>query len=211
MPDDAPETTDLVRTSDPYEQEFMGAGELVLHRDKVANSGWMHALMAFVTVAGIVGVIGSGAPIAVALLPLLVGFMAWLSIATLRTTVTAENVYIQMGIIGPTIPVDSIVSAKAVDYSWVKYGGWGVRFSIFDGSIAYNVMSDKGKAVEIEYKKGNKIKKVLVSSHQNALLADAIQRAMAGELESDFEQEVALDFGEENVEFQINEEREQHH
>ena len=192
---DEPKKPDaLLREPDAYEKAFMGPGESVVLRDKMSAHPVLHALMAIGVIAGVASVIATGQPILMAALPLLVGLLAWSSIATLRTTVSGENLHIQYGIIGPTIPIEDIQSAEPIDYSWVKYGGWGIRYSITDGSWCYNMVGDGGKAVEVHYVKNGKPKKVLVASKQNVLLADAINRARNGQLSAEFEDQVALDF-----------------
>lgn len=165
------------RTADAYESAYMGADEHVVMRDKISMHPVFHVVIWTAIVAMIALILATAGPTVAAILPVLAGLAALSMTATLRTTVTQENVHIQYGFIGPTIPTASITSVKAVDYSWWKYGGWGIRYSLLDQSWCYNIIGDGGKAVEIQYKKNGKQKKILVASKQNALLADAILQA----------------------------------
>jgi len=85
---------------------------------------------------------------------------------------------VQYGLFGPKIAVGDIERCEAVDYDWKKYGGWGIRYGR-DGSVAYNMMGDHGRAVRIVYRKGKATKTVLVASHDPARLAAAINEARA--------------------------------
>lgn len=178
------------RQADAYESAFMGVDEHIVMRDKISMHPAFHIVTWLAIAAMTVVMVATGAPVFAPILPILAGLVALSMTTTLRTTVSKENVHIQYGFIGPTIPTASITSAKAVDYSWMKYGGWGIRYSLFDNSWCYNMIGDGGKAVEIQYEKNGKSKKVLVASKQNVLLADAIQQAM-----NVTHGEVALDFG----------------
>lgn len=167
----------LVRAPDAYESAFMGANEDVVFRDKIKIHPAFHVLMAIATLGGIAGVIASGGPRAAAAVMIFVGLFVWGSTAALRTTVTRENLHIQYGWIGPTIPMQSIESVKPVKYSVLKYGGWGVRYSIFDGSWCYNMIGDRGQAVEVLHRKKGKLKKVLVASKDPEGLSYAIKQS----------------------------------
>ncbi|MEZ4462908.1 MAG: hypothetical protein R3E66_24905 [bacterium] len=179
-----------IRPADDYETSFMGVDEQVVLRDKMSVHPGLHIAMLWAVLVGIAAIATSGAPLVLAALPVLAGLIFFSMAATLRTTVSKENVHVQYGLIGPTIPITSIKSVKAVDYSWLKYGGWGIRYAITDGSWCYNMIGDGGKAVEIQYEKNGKAKKVLVASKQNVLLADAIDHAMhaADEVTFDFKE-----------------------
>jgi hypothetical protein len=100
----------------------------------------------------------------------------WLLFSVLRISVTREEVFVQYGLFGPKIAVRDIERCAAVSYDWKKYGGWGIRYGA-DGSVAYNMMGDHGRAVEIVYKKDGKQKKVLVASPDPERLAAAVNKA----------------------------------
>lgn len=195
MSDEKSFEVSLARAPDAYEKSFMGVGEDVVLRDKMSYPWPFHLLMLLAIIGGAVGVLGSGAPIAVALVPLLVGLLAWSTITTLRTTVSTENVHVQYGVIGPTIPIDSIERCEAIDYNWWKYGGWGIRYSLLDRSWAYNMLGDGGRGVWIEYRDGKRTKRILIASKAPELVADAINRARSGTLAQPYAEEVELDLG----------------
>jgi len=166
---------------DPYQAKYMASG--ALYYDKIRAPLAYHLIfllpVAVVLVASILAAIQAGPAALIApafsmvLLPI-----AWLLFSVLRISVTREEVFVQYGLFGPKIAVRDIERAAAIDYDWKKYGGWGIRFGR-DGSVAYNMMSDGGRAVEIVYKKGDKSKRVLVASPDPARLAAAINQARA--------------------------------
>ncbi len=154
-----------------------------LYHDKIRAPLFYHLIFAVAAVAAL------GAAIATAMhgglaaavppgLAALVLPLVWLLFSVLRISVTKGEVYVQYGLFGPKIAVDDIEHCAAVDYDWMKYGGWGIRFGR-DGSVAYNMMGDKGRAVEIRYRKGKRTKKVLVASPDPERLAAAILQARA--------------------------------
>lgn len=168
---------------DEYEAEYMGDFEVV-HREKISYPKpffWIVGALLTLGVAAQIGLMASsGVALPVLLLPLFAFVLAAFVIAmmaTLRVTVTSEKVAVQYGIFGPQIPIDSIVQCEAENYSLMKYGGYGIRFSPIDGSWAFNMLGDKGKAVRIHYKKkSGGIRKILIASQNHHLLADAINR-----------------------------------
>jgi hypothetical protein len=86
---------------------------------------------------------------------------------------------VQYGLFGPRIPVRDIERCEAIDYDWKQYGGWGIRYGR-DGSVAYNMMGDGGRAVKIVHRSAKgKSKTVLVASRDPERLAAAIQQARA--------------------------------
>lgn len=185
----------LTRPPDEYEEKFMAPGEKVIYRDKMSMHPGFHIALLTLVIGAVVALALTGAPVAITALPLLVGLAAWASMMTLRTTVSEENVHVHYGIFGPTIPIEKIQSVEPVEYSWIKYGGWGVRYSIWDNSWAYNMIGDKGRAVELKYDKNGKTRKVLVASNEPVLLADSILQARK-RLESDTG--VSLEFSHED-------------
>src|SRR5262249_32457496 len=84
-----------------------------------------------------------------AILPsVLISVPIWLLFSVLRATVTTSHVHIQYGLLGPKIPLENIQSCEAVSYDWMQYGGFGVRKGL-DGTWAYNMMGDQGRAVKL--------------------------------------------------------------
>lgn len=169
---------------DEYQAKFMGAG--ALYHDKIRVPRLFHLIFLLPVIIGV----GSGVAAAtqagiLAALPgalgALVVMASWLLFSVLRISVTREEVYVQYGLFGPRIAVRDIEHCAAVAYDWKKYGGFGIRLGR-DGSVAYNMMGDHGRAVEIVYQHKGKSKKVLVASPDPERLSRAINeaRALAG-------------------------------
>ena len=181
MSDDKKEEIALtLRGDDDYERSHMTPEEGVLYRDKfVAPWGW-HALMGGTTLASVLPMLlapDAGQVWPAALLTVAIMAITWLMFSVLRVSVSSQRVQVQLGLFGPDVAIDKITHAEAVDYDWKQYGGWGIRKGR-DGSWAYNMMGDAGRAARIEYvdDKG-KERAVLVTSAEPHLLVDAIQRA----------------------------------
>lgn len=173
------------RAPDEYEARYM-AGEGVFYRDKIKVPGKFFLIVALPIVVQLVtlaALLASGKPAGGLLvaMPLTALLMVLLTLlfAVLRVTVTREAVIIQYGLFGPTIPLSSIRDAKAVDYDWKTYGGWGIRRG-WDDSWAYNMVGDAGRAVRIEWTDAKGKKQVtLVASPNPDALARAIREARA--------------------------------
>lgn len=205
MSDDKKEEVALtLRGDDDYERSHMTPEEGVLYRDKfVAPWGW-HALMGGTTLASVLPMLlapDAGQVWPAALLTVAIMAITWLMFSVLRVSVSSQRVQVQLGLFGPDISTDKITHAEAVDYDWKQYGGWGIRKGR-DGSWAYNMMGDAGRAARIEYvdDKG-KERAVLVTSAEPHLLVDAIQRARGvdtANLDEEIEDAVIEDVDEEN-------------
>jgi hypothetical protein len=173
---------DEPRAPDAYEAEYMDDDDVV-HREKISFPPWFKWFVTIAMSGGIgaaawgayqSGDMGSVAALA-AMLPVMLFLTTMLSV--LRVTVTREHVNIQYGPIGPTIPIDAIEHCEAEDYQFWKYGGYGIRYSVVDGSWCYNMLGDKGKAVRIHYRtESGRLKKLVVASRHHHVLADAINR-----------------------------------
>lgn len=174
--------SDEPRKPDAYESEYMEDDDVV-HREKISLPAWFKwfVLAAISGALGFAGVeafqAGDMATVGMlaALFPVMLFMMTML--AVLRVTVTKEQVNIQYGPIGPRIPLDRIEHCEAEDYQFWKYGGYGIRYSVIDGSWCFNMLGDKGKAVRIHYRTDSgKLRKIIVASRHHHLLADAINR-----------------------------------
>jgi hypothetical protein len=157
----------------------------VLFRDKI-RTHWLLFLIfllplviewvVFLTVKG-----KHGEPLPLVVPAILTVFMTMLAIlfSVLRVTVSRDVVQVQYGLFGPKIAVDRIESCNAEHYDWKEFGGFGIRRSR-DGTWAYNMMGDQGRAVRIAYRddKGA-LRKVLVASKNAEQLAAAINQARA--------------------------------
>jgi hypothetical protein len=174
-------TREAAPAADDYQARYM-AGSALYH-DKIRAPRAYHLIfllpLLVVLASSLVAAAQAGpAALLAPAFSLVVLPLVWLLFSVLRITVTRQEVYVQYGLFGPKIPVRDIEHAAAVDYDWKKYGGWGIRYGR-DGSVAYNMLGDGGRAVEIVYKKGNRSRKVLVASTDPARLAGAIQEARA--------------------------------
>ena len=111
---------------------------------------WFHLLLGMACIAVVGSAVASGTMVSLLTLPLLL--LAWVLFMYLRVTVTAYTVHVQLGVFGPKIPLGDIVEVAAEKYPVLKYGGWGIRFTL-DGSVAYSVPGHGGRGVRIRYKK----------------------------------------------------------
>lgn len=162
-------------------------GGAALAVSKKRMPAWWFALMGLpgggLLLASLVGVLTGGVPvvgaIASALLALmLVGMMA-LVFSHLRVVVTDHALQVQLGLWGPTIPLEQIQSIRACPYDWKKYGGWGIRYGL-DGSFCYSIPGGTGECIEIEWvnEKGKTVRHV-VSSDDAAGIVATVENARA--------------------------------
>lgn len=172
------------RAPDDYEAAYMGR-DGVLYRDKIKAPKSFFLLLGlplFIQAITFSAVALQDKPVPPAVwlvLPFTTGLIALIGLlfSVLRVTVTREEVIIQYGLFGPKIPVRQIQDCKAVQYDWKQYGGFGIRRGL-DGSWAYNMMGDAGRACRIEWLDARGKKQVtLVASPDPEALARAIQRA----------------------------------
>ena len=161
---------------DEYQERYMAGG--ALYYDKIRAPLAYHLLFLLPLVLSVGSAIVGHAPIFVPLVALIPLLFIWALFSVLRISVTRGEVYVQYGLFGPKIAVGDVERCEAVDYDWKKYGGWGIRYAL-DGSVAYNMMGDQGRAVKIVYRKGKGTKTVLVASHNPARLAAAVNEARA--------------------------------
>lgn len=175
------------RAPDDYEARYM-AGEDVLYRDKIKVPWKFFLLFALPMVVQIIAAAAAAlsdkpVPVGVFLMfPVTMGILALVALlfAVLRITVTRREVIVQYGLFGPRIPVSAIQDCQAVKYNWMDYGGWGIRRGR-DGSWAYNMVGDAGRAVRIEWTDPKGKKQVtLVASPGPDALARAVNEARAG-------------------------------
>jgi hypothetical protein len=169
---------DSTATPDPYEARYMGGPGGVLHRERIRAPLAYHALILAPLLIVLVSSIATGQLLPLAItLPLIL--LLWVLFAVLRITVSRDQVHIQYGVFGPRIPVASIEEARAIDYDWSRFGGWGIRRGR-DGAWAYNMMGDAGRAVQIVWRDERGSRHThLVSSPEPERLAASIQAARA--------------------------------
>ncbi len=173
-----------MHVNDEYARKHMAAEGDALFFDKKHWPRWFNRLIGGAMIAASCAVVGGAVvdakpELLVALLPISFSFVAQLSFSTLRTMVTRRFVHIQYGLFGPKIPIEDFISADVVDYDWKKYGGFGIRYSIRDGSMAYNMMGDQGRAVKLVYRAKGKETVLLVSADDPERLCAAIAEARA--------------------------------
>ncbi|MCH9685159.1 MAG: hypothetical protein K0V04_27225 [Deltaproteobacteria bacterium] len=170
--------SDAGNTPDAYEREYMKGEGLVLHRAKQRAPWFLHAIFGAAALSVLLPVFAgqSGALLGAAIgLPIVA--LAWMLFAVLRVTVSEGNVNVQYGLIGPTIPVAAIESAKATRYHWTKFGGWGIRRNLH-GEWIYSMPGDKGRAVRVVWRNAKGRKKVtFIGSSEHEALAEAIATA----------------------------------
>lgn len=168
---------------DEYEKKYMSEGGL-LYESKSKAPLTFHLLvlapsLLSALILSIVSTLPGVSPwVLLAGLPaLLITIPLWLLFAVLRVTVTQKHLHVQYGLFGPKIPLDQIEACDAVAYDWKRYGGFGIRRAR-DGSWAYNMMGDQGRAVRVKWRddKGAEVI-TLISTPDPEGLAVAVRRA----------------------------------
>jgi hypothetical protein len=163
---------------DPYEAKYMSGPDGALYFAKITAPRFFHLLFLLPLLVSTGSALLAHAPLLVPLFSAIPLFFVWILFSALRISVTSREVHVQYGLLGPKIPIEAIESCEACEYDWKQYGGWGIRYGR-DGSVAYNMLGDGGRAVRITYKKGAKTKKVVLSARDPERLAAAIQQARA--------------------------------
>ncbi len=150
----------MTQSPDGYESSYMNAGEALV-RSRKPMPWWFFAVIGLALAASIGASIASGSFAALMSAPILV--VVGLLLSVLRVVVTREHVHVQFGLWGPKIAVRDVTKIEAMDYPFMKYGGWGIRAGI-DGSRAYSTPGGTGRGVRIEYRDGSRTKAVFVST-----------------------------------------------
>jgi hypothetical protein len=163
---------------DPYEAKYMSGPDGALYFAKITAPRFFHLLFLLPLFVMTGSALLAHAPLLMPLLTLIPLFFVWILFSALRISVTTKEVHVQYGLFGPRIPIEAIESCEPCAYDWKQYGGWGIRYGR-DGSVAYNMLGDGGRAVRITYKKGAKTKTVVLSARDPERLATAIQQARA--------------------------------
>lgn len=160
---------------DEYERQYMQGHGAVLHHGKRPAPKWMQALLGSSAIAGIGLLFTPAWMSALYVIPL--GVIVWALFSVLRFTVSERAVKIQYGLFGPTIPMEAIESAEAIDYDWKAFGGWGIRRSS-SGEMMYNMPGDHGRAVRIVWTDGKGKRRVTnVGTPSPEPVVDAIAKA----------------------------------
>jgi len=174
---------------DDFEKSTMQDGSRILHRDKRVSRGLSAILCLAALMPWAIAILiaftndTSSKPLSPGAVPIVVGLLGVMGVmfvvmgimfGVVRTIVTEHAVNVKFGMWGPEIPLASIVSAKAVDYDFMKFGGWGIRRSL-DGTWAYVPGGDR--VLELVYTDGKKERKVLVGCENPEETARQIERA----------------------------------
>ncbi len=178
-----------MKKDDAFEAKYMQDGSRILHRDKRVSRKM--ALILFI--AGLLPLFhaislpfineGSQRPLPGSIVPFWMVGMGLLAVlffvlaivfGVLRIVVTERAIHVKYGLWGPTIPLESVISCKVVDYDWTQYGGWGLRRGA-DGSWAY--VPSNGPVLEVVYRDGSAEKKVLLGAQDPQALARSIMEA----------------------------------
>jgi hypothetical protein len=93
--------------------------------------------------------------------------------STARIVVSEGEVHIQLGLVGPRIPIDEIAGARLAP-SGSNRIGMGVRNDL-RGTTSYTLWGDNARAVHIEHKNGTRL--VVVMKEPEAMV-QAIEEAM---------------------------------
>lgn len=159
---------------DAYTARYMSGPGRGLYHDKIVAPAWFRLLLLLPILILVASAVSAHAP--ATMLGGLPVILVWILFSVLRVSVSEGELHVQYGLFGPKVPIADILSCEAVDYDWKKYGGWGIRRG-FDGSVAYNMVGDRGRAVRVVYRKGRWTKTILVATRDPDRLALAVQQA----------------------------------
>jgi hypothetical protein len=162
--------------ADDYEKKYM-SGDGALARSRAMMPWPFHVLVLFLAAFTTATSLASGTWVALATVPLLL--LVWVLFMFLRVTVTPDSLHVQLGLFGPKIAMNEIVSATVAKYDALKYGGWGIRLGI-DGSVAYSLPGHGGKGVAVTFDKNGKQRKMFVTCPNPEEVVAAIEKARGG-------------------------------
>jgi hypothetical protein len=166
--------------SDSFEEAYMAPSGAVLHQDKRRSRGLAALLLGF-SLFALVATVGTMVAPGPVVLPIGMGaatlFLAFCGVAfsVIRTTVSANELNVKLGLWGPRVPLDAIESCRVVDYDWKKFGGFGLKRA-FDGTWSYTV-SMKDPVVELRWTEKGKQRAAVFSAEDPAAVVAAVQRA----------------------------------
>jgi hypothetical protein len=139
-------------------------------RERIRMAWWGHAIFAF-AVAASVFALGSSEPWKALVAPVVA--LLWVVMMTLRVVVTPRRAHVQLGVFGPSIPVETIQAVSIVRRPFVT--GWGIRFGA--RGITYSVPAPITQYVEIAYERAGRTRTLAVMSAQPEMLVAAIEKA----------------------------------
>ncbi len=103
---------------------------------------------------------------------------ALVNFTNLSVAVTDTNLHFAFGVFNKRVALSSISRAEAKDYSWVTYGGWGIRWAL-KGRWAWSVPGAK-RGVLVNVTQKGRERSYFISSRTPDDLAKAILDAQAG-------------------------------
>lgn len=165
--------------ADPYERQYMAGSGEVLHRQKVQLPRWVVGLVALLPAAGlaVLGLSAGGAitwpMIGGAALYALLSGVTMLAFAGGRLAVSEGELHIQIGALGPRIPIGSIASCEVGPSGLRSYGLGAQKF--LDGTTVYKLLGDNAASARLTLDDGRKI--VIVCPDGPGLVA-AVNEAM---------------------------------
>ena len=162
---------------DAYEAKYMVGPTGTLFRSK-ARSSW--AGPAFAAVMALFMLLW-GATHGQLIVALILGpaiALIGLFFNVIRVRVSASSVDIQYGLLGPSIPIESIESAEAIVHSYRNPLRWGIS-PTGKGERLYTIPGDGGRAVKIVWRDGKRRKVHIIGTREPERLAEAIQTARA--------------------------------
>jgi hypothetical protein len=167
--------------TDEYARKYMG-GDRIRFLDKVRMPRWAQGAIAVATLAGVAGAVSEGS-IAPALAIVPVSLASWALLNTIRVSVTDAFLHVQYGLWGPKVALDDLIAVEVIEYSAVRFGGWGIRFGL-RGERAYSMPGSGGKAVQLRYRTSRGERVAVISSAQPDALKAAIEEARAARSQS---------------------------
>jgi hypothetical protein len=167
--------------TDEYARKYMG-GDRIRFLDKVRMPRWAQAAIAVASLAGVAGAVSEGS-IAPALAIVPVSLASWTLLNTIRVSVTDAFLHVQYGLWGPKVALDDLLAVEVIEYSAVRFGGWGIRFGL-RGERAYSMPGSGGKAVQLRYRTSRGERVAVISSAQPDALKAAIDEARAARSQS---------------------------
>ena len=162
--------------ADDYEKKYM-SGDGALARSRAMMPWPFHVLLLFLAAFTTATSIASGTWVAFATVPILL--LVWILFMFLRVTVTPDSLHVQLGLFGPKIAMNEIVTATVAKYDALKYGGWGIRLGL-DGSVAYSLPGHGGKGIAVTFEKNGKQRKMFVTCPNPEEVVAAIEKARGG-------------------------------
>lgn len=94
----------------------------------------------------------------------------------LALRVSEEGFGIRYGMFSKTLKWDQIIAVEATDYSWISYGGWGIRFST-KGRRAWSQFGVK-RGVVVAVTESGAERRYFVSSRRADELAAALEAGL---------------------------------